>query len=245
MNHKIFLLLFLIACPSWAAINFDGVDDHVGIASMPIASTTKLTCSFWFKTTQNVATAFNLIDFRDTTVGVTSGFEVYLFSGFTSTLLNHTIGIDSLWLVADGVWHCMVFTQDQTLGSNNFKCYIDNVLMAQKTYTSVLAGSVLSPQFACRFSTTAFFAGMLEDIRYYNRVLDLNETESLFRSRMRLNITDGLVGWWPLDEGNDAANASGATVLDRCNAPHNGLAAGGAGITWRASEFVNYVPGDD
>lgn len=78
----------------------------------------------------------------------------------------------------------------------------------------------------------------LDDVRLYRRALSAGEIESLGRSRSRILITDGLVGWWRLDDGNDGAAVSGAVVLDRSGNGNTGTANNSP--VYRDSTEINY-----
>ena len=88
------------------------------------------------------------------------------------------------------------------------------------------------------FNVTLEWDGQGDDFRWYSRALSTSEIASLAGSRSRLPITDGLVGWWKMDDGTDGATAGGATVYDSSGNGKTGTPVGSP--VWRASSWVNY-----
>lgn len=82
------------------------------------------------------------------------------------------------------------------------------------------------------------FDGSIDDVRIYNRALSQFEISQLYASRSRLNITDGLVGYWRLDDGANDTTASGATVRDYSGRGYTGTATDSP--TWAASTYIKY-----
>jgi hypothetical protein len=80
--------------------------------------------------------------------------------------------------------------------------------------------------------------GLNDDVRFYNRVLSVSEISSLALSRSRLLLTDGLVGWWKLDEGTNGQVAAGATVKDYSGFGNTGTVTNSP--VWSASNWINY-----
>jgi hypothetical protein len=55
----------------------------------------------------------------------------------------------------------------------------------------------------------SYFDGIIDDVRIYNRALSDEQVKALYQSGA---VTEGLVGWWKLDEpeGTAAADSSGS-----------------------------------
>jgi hypothetical protein len=83
-----------------------------------------------------------------------------------------------------------------------------------------------------------YFDATIDDFRIYNRPISLSEIASISSSRIRLNITDGLVAYWRLDNGNDGAPAGGATVIDSSGNGVTGTPVGSP--LWTASPWISY-----
>jgi hypothetical protein len=66
-----------------------------------------------------------------------------------------------------------------------------------------------------------FFKGQISDVRIYDRALSAEEVEQLYKG---YDIRNGLVGHWPLNEGQ------GTTAYDRSGNGNDGTLIGGP--TW-------------
>jgi hypothetical protein len=103
--------------------------------------------------------------------------------------------------------------------------YINNV-----SYSTIGDQTIVDPgtsgyiYLGCRSDLAindTFFAGTLDDVRVYNRVLSANEISTIYACRGRDNIYYGLQDRWCLNEGYDTQAVSGAnSVKDMVGTNH-------------------------
>jgi hypothetical protein len=175
-------------------------------------SSSDFTISFWTKT--SATTNADIIDaVNGNAGGFTLGFNVSVSTGSLCSgsiqkiyfnMANGTsrdVGLCSSTAINDGQWHHVAIvvrrSQDKTM-------YIDGVQNAQNSTS--LTGSVTLPilRFAGTPAFWGYYTGSLDDIRIYNRSLDVADISALYRVGQITRQTvsqSGLVGWWTFDEG--------------------------------------------
>ncbi len=98
-----------------------------------------------------------------------------------------------------GAWHHVIAVRNKT--TNKITLYIDGIFESEKT-----AGTNRDIQWPLRiggdFRATPGipFNGLIDDIRIYDRALSEAEIKQLYDGK---NITDGIAGHWPMNEGNE------------------------------------------
>jgi hypothetical protein len=78
----------------------------------------------------------------------------------------------------------------------------------------------------------------VSDFRIYNRALAPVELSTLFNSKSRIILTEGLQYYWPLDDGAHGAIAAGATVRDVTRNAANATPT--SSPFWEAESWINY-----
>jgi glucose/arabinose dehydrogenase len=166
------------------AVQFDGVNDFVGTASdlsPRLGGTATLTA--WVKTTQ----VGNVKMYKSP--GITgveqAGLDDDVFWGWIDdtgrigVMAGDTPGAKSARPVNDGQWHLVALTRDAASG--RVQVYVDGVLGGE----AVSAAGQKSTPFASlgRIEDTSgaadYFAGTLDDLRVYDRVLSASEVAAL------------------------------------------------------------------
>ncbi len=179
------------------ALNFDGVNDYVEVPHDPDLDMGigNLSIDLWMRSedTQGVAI---LVDKRTRDASGTVGYSLHLFSGEFRFQLADGNGSSSCstspgssctnWgsgvFVADNEWHHLAVTVDR-LNSEGLKFYVDGALVAMRDPT-VRAGS-LDNDGTLRLGTGAFaetlrYAGEMDEVELFNRVLTESEIAGLF-----------------------------------------------------------------
>jgi hypothetical protein len=140
----------------------------------------------------------------------------------------------------DGKPHfvCVVFN------NGNVTLYVDGTVQGTSsagvnnpfTFTTASIGACQRPSSA----NYQPFLGTIDDARIYGRALSAQEANNLFNSKERYLLTDGLPGYWPMDEGSyGVATSSGSViVLDRSRNGNTGKIQGSP--VWVQSNFLNY-----
>ena len=158
------------------AATFDGLDDYVRVDR---AISDDFSIEFWFKSTQGIGAAtitdwYNTAGLVDADVtGTANDFGVGLRSDgrVLAGIGNPDTTIISTTSTAynDGNWHHVVFTR--TRSPSALALYVDGVAngTAVGSTASLTASSALN--FGKRASGSNYFAGSLDEVAVYNRVL--------------------------------------------------------------------------
>lgn len=239
MKIKTIFLVLLSPVLAFGSVDFNGNRIAMGTDSqlnVALFSPQTFTLSLWLKWSF-AAGSFALPICRTTGVG-TNGYDIILHesgvNGKVSYRRNSTAIVDASGTWNDGIWHNIVVTGN----GSSIEIFIDGV--SRGTGSPGFPSSNTSAPFTLwgRNGTSSSPAGTMDDVRVYNRVLSQNEIESLYGSRSRLLILDGIVGWWKLDDGVEGGTISGATVRDSSGNVLTGTASGSP--TWGASNEINY-----
>lgn len=148
------------------ALAFDGVNDYVGVNQKHFAAANRLSISLWVKTEQFAGTNYFVM---------CSDFGV-----FSS---EDTVGL-AIWLpgtsnasgtVAPATWTHFVGTYD----GSSIRAYINGELVDARNHP----GTIADPDRFLEFgrSGSSYWAGSLDDVRIYDRVLTQAEVRELFQ----------------------------------------------------------------
>ena len=169
------------------ALQFDGVDDRVGMSG--VSYTSEFTLSYWFKLasnsgtgyqylyahgtagTQNSLNAYFIQDATATASGVQNVLRTALIDGNDATATANLAALDIpvTSLLTDNQWHQYTLTTKTGSGS---AVYIDGVLRAS---SSTQGGDAIAPGGAVylgasnTLSSTRFLTGALDDVALYHR----------------------------------------------------------------------------
>lgn len=140
-----------------------------------------------------------------------------------------------------GVWHHICITYNAAFLST---IYYNGVAVDSATASSPV--SLFNQVHFGHYGNfgSFFHLGFISDVYIYNRALTAQEVSTIYSSRtMGVKIQDGLLGYWPLDDGRDG---SSLITLGRANdRSKNGLfhgvaAAGAAGLIYRPNDLLSY-----
>jgi endonuclease/exonuclease/phosphatase family metal-dependent hydrolase len=199
--------------PAWTtagtiggALTFDGVDDHVEVASPSalLQPTGAFAISAWIKYTatdtsgsSEVATMGNSYGLRVRSTGEVSA---YFASGPAAWNFATTTGAG----LNDGTWHHVV---GQYTGSA-LQVYVDGVFAQQELFSGPIAYGLGTSFYLGQHnnSTNYNFAGTLDQVRVYGRALTATEVSALTAESPAFSFSH-----WKLDEGSGtvAADSSG------------------------------------
>ncbi len=172
----------LVSGPTWTsgiksgALGFDGVDDKLTLPDNLIHAYTTQTIALWFKTTSN-----------GTLVGQQN-------TGGNNYVSNLYIGTDGklrgeLWMgsvtpmvsigsAANGAWHHAAITGNV----NTQSLYLDGQLVSTLNGTIQhldMSKNQLANGITGAWTSTPYFNGALDDVRFYNRALNAAEIQAL------------------------------------------------------------------
>jgi len=224
------------------ALEFDGVDDRVTIPYDPSLPIESFTVSAWIKLPQPTGRAaivargeddnsFNLswqlYVTRDGTLEVMledSNEQNYCYP-LNNCAPMGTCTVTGDLFVADDTWHHVAVTRDT---SGILALYIDGENRAGCEETGVPSSNNFQDlSIGCTYGFIGpppngieppiwFFPGIIDEPAVWNRALNQDEISALFASGIELE-SDGLVGFWPFDEGN------GQIVFDHSDLGNHGF----------------------
>jgi hypothetical protein len=231
MRKLLLIICLSLASPSFGAMDFDGTNDYVVIPYNASLYVTKMTVSFWAKsdiTNYTVSNVYAVGMYEYATNDRVWGVFINMAGDYWCVITSPDGSAPSLECtsrVVTNEWDHIAVTTNDNGGTWTF--YYNGISIA------VLSGP---PPYTDQSSDISIgglyganpFNGKIDDVRIYNRVLSANEIKSLAESRSRLDITEGLVGWWPMDEGEIGSVGSGTgKVLDRSGNINHGTATSG------------------
>ncbi len=236
---KLLLIAFLLfsAQVSRASVFFIAGTTS-GIVGIDSAAIRALTGNFTLMAWTNVAGVASSRCVMDTSTAATAtGFSMVARNNGGTPIWNFTTkGIADYnftgYAIPLNTWNHMAVTYD---GTNHASLYINGVFI--QTITGGVSGMNASVTTALigyfnNGGSYVGFSGLLDDVRLYNRIVTAQEIESIGKSRARIAITDGLLGWWQLNDGEE--NVRTTTIIDRSN---NGVTGHSLlGPLWKASE---------
>lgn len=162
------------------AAEFDGVDDYIEAAAAVDTLRDTASLSFWIKTTQ---TGNNTAWRAPGIAGVEqSGGTDDIFWGWIDAAgrIGLSVGNDNVsksnLAINDDVYHHVVLTRDATSG--DYKIYVDGVLDKTGTTGAGVIGTTFSS--IGRIEAGAYFQGLLDEVRIYDRVLNNAQVQRLF-----------------------------------------------------------------
>ncbi len=189
---------------------FDGVSDYVNIPyNASLRPTTAVTYAFWIKrSTQNNIAPVVLDSNND-------NHRIYYDSQTTAilTIILKTIGNNggelNIGTTPNNVWTHAAVAYD----GSSIKTYINGVVTSATATSTNLVADTSNEMIGCRnIPCTRGVAGLLDDVRIYNRALTAQEVLQLYNMGTTLvntsskssfatstPIHQGITGWWTMD----------------------------------------------
>jgi outer membrane protein assembly factor BamB len=174
------------------ALQFDGIDDYVGISSSPslALSGNQISLEMWIRPTVTLNSSnTSWIIIMDKGDGY--GFEMFPNSATFEFFVN--IGDADQWLCTTtnnwiaGTWYHIAGTYNSTTES----IYVNGILENTKPLTGFLSGYGLPLSIGSYcFGTQCFFNGAIDEVKIYNRALSATEIRNEYISTS--------VDWWPM-----------------------------------------------
>lgn len=247
MNKKLIFLLFFICSPAYSAMYFNGSNQYVDLPNSTIIQiSTPMTISHWVNVQAYPAVVGLTFTNNQTNSSNISGVYAYVIpsgevaiscgnnSGGGSTGRKTLTGVTKLQL---NRWYNVLFVIRTAVDMSIYIDGIEDGGTYSGTSTVLRYASQVGRLGNQGITSNWDYTGYLDDVRLYNRALSLAEIQSLALSRSRLNITDGLVGYWPLDDGNVSKTSTNANVMDRSGNENHGTPSG---AIWSGSSWISY-----
>ena len=254
------MIVFLLSSLGWispclSSVTFDGADDYINAGTSSTLSFTSSTstfsiCAWVYPTAYN----FTNCDIVAKWLG-TGNQRQYMFDVNSSNGLSFLVSTNgsSVAMTVDttsavvglNAWYHVCVTAD--IGADSYLLYASGSSAATSgstTISSLFDSSSNVNIGSGKDGTDDRFTGKIDDVRIYNRVLSAVEILEMASDRLKYGpITNGMVGYWPLDDQPDGTSFDGDTAVDRSGTGNNGTGVDGdnnTGLTAGASSLLSY-----
>ncbi|MBK9228941.1 MAG: laminin G domain-containing protein [Ignavibacteria bacterium] len=234
--YSIFMSIFLILCTSGAnaqlywnqAAQFAGTTSSY--IAIPNSSTLNLTGSFTLEAWVNpssVSTTDKGIISKGSTLGASLRYALRIIPGGRITVsTNGIVRLTSTGTVAANSWRHVCATYNSA--TDSFAIYINGVLNVRALVVSAAPASNTDSLFIGVSGTSASFAGLMDDVRIWNKALTTTEVATYFRTSLATSgaVYSGLV----LSQTFQKQNPGGTvfTLNDWSGNGNNGINRGNA-----------------
>jgi alpha-tubulin suppressor-like RCC1 family protein len=146
-------------------------------------------------------------------LGHSANWKIYMTTGRKIVnLLNGGTAFLSVRSINVGTLYHVVMTR---ASDNSRKIYINGILDNSDSAGNGATGAAVL-YIGMKEDSTLYFDGYLEDIRIYNRVLSLQEIQTIYACPGMDNIVYGLLNRFMLNESHQGATAGGAGFIKDC-----------------------------
>lgn len=212
------------------ALQFDGLDDYVGIPDSPSLDPNNKTIECWVKPTE-LATAYEYVISKYKPNIPKGGYCLGLNTNgrFFAVVIGNESGAQINTVPGTyqaNNWYHVVLVHDYD--ANTIKLYVNGVLKGINTnlvgytpYHSTLCFGKSS------YGNTGYFKGVIDDVRIYNVALNAEQVLKHFAAPGK-PVAQGLVSWWKLDgtekqtSAVDESEASNGTLYNFFLSPDSG-----------------------
>ena len=185
----------LVSSPSWTTsgckvgncLSFSATNQNVNVgnpSSIQFDLNTPFSVAFWVKLPTNTAS----IGFARKTATIHGlGWYVWSWNGSNHLAFNiypspnTNIGVGSTGVITDNNWHHAVAIYDGTSNRSGMKLYIDGIINATGTALAT-TGSIINTTNITFSAAGGGGAGLLDDMRIYNRALSAAEIMALYNA---------------------------------------------------------------
>ncbi|MCV6637732.1 LamG-like jellyroll fold domain-containing protein, partial [Candidatus Albibeggiatoa sp. nov. NOAA] len=203
-----------------SALSFDGVGDHVSIASLDLANQS-MTLEFLAKRDSSTGGGYVLGQGANVT---NNGLHLGWLSAETPqfAFYYNDLYVDSNTLYSDTNWHHWAATYDAT--TKQRAVYRDGIKIAENT-ASVNYQGTGSFHIGSKYGGSGGLDGIVDEVRVWNTAL----TEEQVKHNTHLALTGaetGLLGYWSFNTG------SGTTAIDSSGNNRNGILSNMVDADW-------------
>lgn len=162
--------------------DFDNINDYILIGNPPILNPSALSICIWFKPESNKESLITKGESR----GHSFERDWDLYGNGTHLRFMISDGMETIG-VAEGpypeleMWHFAVATWDGTTNTDSIKLYCDGDILAKSQASSIDIGKGQDIYIGGGESPIWQFGGLLDDVRIYDRALDHEEIQTLYK----------------------------------------------------------------
>ena len=216
---------------STKALDFDGTDDYLSIASSSDFEfgTGNFSISFWFKMdsigTDPNSSYYPFIDFRPSSsstaapsfyISTQTGYRFYVWNG-SGLVANYNT------TPSTGQWYHGAYTRDGTTGT----IYLNGSAVATGTdstnYNTTPAPRIGGPPSGV---TASYLDGKIDEVALFGSALSSSDITAIYNSGTPADLSGYTpVGWWRMGDGTEAG--SGTTVYDMSSNSNDGTLVNG------------------
>jgi len=214
---------------SYYGLDFDGTDDDVDIADDPsLTFTDTMSIELWVKL--DSVTGDQSLAVGDINSGFGTTWWVEIINKRLLCAINNNYDYGSFPDAFEvGNWYYVVMTWDRNSGdSREIKGYVNGVLHTWKNYNAADIIGCEGVKLGREGQDQYELDGNIDEVRLYNRTLGQAEITYNYNGGAGIYIpysTEGLVGWWHMEEG------SGASIADSSGESNTGTITGATWIT--------------
>ncbi len=235
-------------CISGKCLYFDGSNDNVTVAntSNRIIPNGAFSLSLWFKLTESTTGAGQIYSLINNDTFNTSGFRfgVDNTSGgygcgnggvpkvlFWATESGGTGSLCSSTSITQGQWYNVVVVYTGSTGT----MYLNGTSVATSSSMSIVSNTN-TIQIGTAIGGKRYFNGPMDEIKIYNQALTAAQVQANYAAKAAESATvlgantqnnnalsNGLVGYWKMDESSWTQNCSTATATDSSGNSNNGI----------------------
>jgi hypothetical protein len=230
--------------PNWPqgegwALDFDGTDDYIDAgndASLNF-TTEDFTTGFWIKVGEVTDTYGGIVADYNTGQGwiiaIAGANQALAFYDAPTDTWNNSVTSP----LNDGLYHHVVTVKEGTI----LYVYLDGIEVNQISVSAVFDSDINESIEIGRYTDDRNYDGQIDDVRIYNRALSASEISDLYNGKEV--STEGLVGWWAMNEGEDATCPDGTDVCDLSGNANHGTNNGATWLDGRGPTFEETTQG--
>ena len=244
------------------ALNFDGVDDYVYLASPAALNLSGVMSAFMWVEFDDVIDGANGDHFLAQCNSLGTGGQFTLDVGRTDNKItigwadiSHDVSSASLKV---GNWYYIGFVRSGASGAWTSTIYINGVAETPVTGIATNPGSQSATSIGKCGDFGLYADGVLDDIRIYSRVLTPQEIQRLYRigatlklgaSRSNDTLSHDLVGHWTFDGKDTLQSSQNTRVLDMSGQGNTGklvnMSTTSARVVGKLGQALNFDGVDD
>lgn len=177
------------------ALSFDGVDDSVNLGNSALLNNrTSISVSFWMSSSDTTGARVMIGRYDNTNPGsswlVISDDLSNAVRWYTNDGVAHA-DVFGARNVHDGVWHHVAVTW--RTGANNKRIYVDGARDGIGEHSVTLGSNTTDVLIASdAASSLGFLAGLIDDVRIYDRALSAAEVRQIFDPKTRFELYEPL-----------------------------------------------------